>query len=153
MPATATATERRTRYARIIALLFGVFCLLMGANELAGGLSVGGLSLAPRWNPELVTFPVALRLESWFFIAYAGLLFLPWRRIREEKTWSRLFGLLCVTSVIFAFAMISEVMAKNYLAQAAGMKAKMPVFQAVLLFLCLGQIPLELFSRKPDLLD
>jgi len=29
----------------------------------------------------------------------------------------------------------------------------LPVFQAILLFLCLGQIPLELFSRKPELLD
>jgi hypothetical protein len=33
------------------------------------------------------------------------------------------------------------------------MKARIPVFQAVLHFLCLGQIPLELFSRKPELLD
>jgi hypothetical protein len=32
-------------------------------------------------------------------------------------------------------------------------KAKIPVFQAVLLFLGLGQIPIELFSRKPELLD
>ena len=41
----------------------------------------------------------------------------------------------------------------NYIAQNAGLKAKIPVFQAVLLFLSLGQIPVELFSRKPELLD
>jgi hypothetical protein len=67
--------------------------------------------------------------------------------------WRWLFSLLCVASVVFAMAMICEVMAKNYIAQNAHLKAKIPVFQAVLLFLSLGQIPIELFSRKPELLD
>jgi drug/metabolite transporter (DMT)-like permease len=144
---------QRIRYARIIAQLFGVFCCLMGLNELLGGLNLGFAKIPPRWDPAVVTFPVALRVESWFLIAYAGLLFLPWRRIESRRLWKGLFALLCVASFVFAFAMISEVMAKNYVAQAAGMKARIPVFQAVLLFLCLGQIPLELFSRKPELLD
>jgi hypothetical protein len=146
-------TARRIRYARFIAAGFGVFCLLMALNELSGGLNLGYVRIPPRWDPAVVTFPRALRAESWFLIAYAGLLFLPWRRIASAKTWNRLFTVLCVASLVFAFAMISEVMAKNYVAQAAGMKARIPVFQAVLLFLCLGQIPLELFSRKPELLD
>jgi len=146
-------TARRIRYGRLIALGFGVFCFAMAVNELLGGLSLGPLRIPPRWDPAVVTFPGALRAESWFLIAYAGLLFLPWRSIVSSKVWNRLFVVLCVASLIFAFAMISEVMAKNYVAQAAGMKARIPVFQAVLLFLCLGQIPLELFSRKPELLD
>jgi hypothetical protein len=146
-------TARRIRYGRLIALGFGVFCFAMALNELLGGLSLGPVRIPPRWDPAVVTFPGALRAESWFLIAYAGLLFLPWRSIVSSKVWSRLFIVLCVASLIFAFAMISEVMAKNYVAQAAGMKARIPVFQAVLLFLCLGQIPLELFSRKPELLD
>lgn len=146
-------TARRIRYGRLIALGFGAFCLAMAVNELLGGLAFGPLRIPPRWDPAVVTFPGALRAESWFLIAYAGLLFLPWRGIVSSKAWNRLFFVLCVASVIFAFAMISEVMAKNYVAQAAGMKARIPVFQAVLLFLCLGQIPLELFSRKPELLD
>jgi hypothetical protein len=146
-------TARRIRYGRFIALGFGAFCLAMAVNELLGGLAVGPLRIPPRWDPAVVTFPGALRAESWFLIGYAGLLFLPWRGIVSSKAWNRLFFVLCVASVIFAFAMISEVMAKNYVAQAAGMKARIPVFQAVLLFLCLGQIPLELFSRKPELLD
>lgn len=146
-------TARRILYARLIALLFGTFCLLMGVNELVGGLNLGFAQIPPRWNPAVVTFPRALRAESWFLIAYAGLLFLPWRRIASPKAWNRFFAVLCVASLVFAFAMISEVMAKNYVAQAAGLKARIPVFQAILLFLCLGQIPLELFSRKPELLD
>jgi hypothetical protein len=146
-------TAQRIRYARIISILFGLLCVALGVNELVGGFSLGPLHIPPRWNPAIVTFPVALRVESWFFIAYAGMLFLPWRRIGNPKVWRGLFSLLCVASVVFAMAMICEVMAKNYIAQNAGLKAKIPVFQAVLLFLGLGQIPIELFSRKPELLD
>jgi hypothetical protein len=146
-------TAQRIRYGRIIAILFGVLCLGLGINELVGGIALGPLRLPPRWAPAVITFPQALRAESWFFIAYAVLLFLPWRRITDEKLWKALFALLCVASVVFALAMICEVMAKNYIAQNAHLKAKIPVFQAVLLFLGLGQIPLELFSRKPELLD
>ena len=146
-------TAQRIRYGRIIAVLFGMLCLGLGINELNGGLVIGPLHVPPRWNPAIVTFPASLRAESWFFIAYAGLLFLPWRRIRNVRLWNGLFSLLCVASVVFALAMICEVMAKNYVAQNAHLKAKIPVFQAILLFLGLGQIPLELFSRKPELLD
>ena len=146
-------TARRIRYGRIIAVAFGLLCLGLGINGLLGGFNVGPLHIPARWDPAVVTFPVALRAESWFFIAYAGLLFLPWRSLRNPKPWQWLFALLCVASVAFAFMMICEVMAKNYIAQNAHLKAKIPVFQAILLFLSLGQIPLELFSRKPELLD
>jgi hypothetical protein len=146
-------TAQRIRYGRIIAVAFGLLCLGLGINGLLGGFSVGPLHIPPRWDPAVVTFPVALRAESWFFIAYAGLLFLPWRSLRNPQLWKWLFALLCVASIAFAFMMICEVMAKNYIAQNAHLKAKIPVFQAILLFLSLGQIPLELFSRKPELLD
>jgi hypothetical protein len=129
----------------------GLYAALNSATDEETRL--GPLHIPPRWDPAIVTFPVALRVESWYFIAYAGLLFLPWRRIESPKVWRWLFSLLCVASVVFAMAMICEVMAKNYIAQNAGLKAKIPVFQAVLLFLSLGQIPIELFSRKPELLD
>ena len=147
------ATARRIQYGRIISLAFGLLCVALGVNGLIGSVSLGSLHIPPRWDPAVVTFPGALRAESWFFIAYAALLFLPWRRIGSRRTWSWLFSLLCVASVVFAMAMICEVMAKNYIAQNAHVKAKIPVFQAVLLFLGLGQIPIELFSRKPELLD
>lgn len=144
---------QRLRYARIIAALFGALCVALGLNELAGGLALGPAQLPPRWAPAVVTFPAALRAESWFFVAYGLLLLLPWRNVASAGLWNGLFALLCVASVVFAGAMICEVMAKNYVAQNAHMKAKIPVFQAVLLFLGLGQIPLALFSRKPELLD
>lgn len=147
------STARGLRYAGWSSMLFGLLCLGLGANELLGGLALGPLRLPRRWDPSVVTFPLALRIESIFLILYAGLLFLPWSRISEPRTWNRLFAVLCAASVLFAFAMISEVMAKNYIAQGAGMKARLPVFQAVLLFLSLGQIPIRLFIRRPSLLD
>lgn len=109
--------------------------------------------IPPRWNPAYVTFPVALQVECWFFFLYAALLLTPWQRTASERRWWLGFAVLCVASLLFAFAMISEVMAKNYLAAAQHQKARLPVFQAILLFLSLGQIPVALFTRKPDLLD
>lgn len=147
------STERGLRYAGWASLLFGVFCLGLGLNELLGGFQLGPLHVPPRWDPAVVTFPAALRAESFFLILYAGLLLLPWGRVREDRAWNRLFAVLCAASVLFALAMISEVMAKNYIAQGRGMKARLPVFQAILLFLSLGQIPVRLFIRRPSLLD
>lgn len=147
------ALARRLRYGRIITVLFGMLCLGLGLNGLLGGFALGPLHVPPRWNPDVVTFPRALRAESWFFVGYALLLLLPWARLGSRKAWNALFALLCVASVLFAGAMICEVMAKNYIAQNAHLKAKIPVFQAILLFLGLGQIPIQLFSRKPELLD
>ena len=146
-------TERGLRYAGWASALFGVLCLGLGLNEMVGGLPLGPVRLPTRWNPAVVSFPLALRLESIFLIGYAALLLVPWRQETSPRAWNRRFALLGVASVLFAFAMISEVMAKNYIAQAAGMKARLPVFQAILLFLALGQIPLRLFLRKPELLD
>ena len=146
-------TERRIRYGRLIALAFGVFCLAMGVNELLGGIALGPLRIPPRWNPAVVTFPVALQVECWFFFLYAALLLAPWQRTASDRRWWLGFAILSVASLLFAFAMISEVMAKNYLAAAQHQKARLPVFQAILLFLSLGQIPVALFTRKPDLLD
>ena len=100
-----------------------------------------------------MTFPLALQAECWFFLFYAGLLVAPWQRTASEGRWRAGFALLAVASLVFAFAMISEVMAKNYLATAQHQKARLPIFQAILLFLSLGQIPVALFTRKPELLD
>ncbi len=100
-----------------------------------------------------MTFPLALQVECWFFFLYAALLVAPWQRTPSDRRWWTGFAVLSVASLLFAFAMISEVMAKNYLAAAQHQKARLPVFQAILLFLSLGQIPVALFTRKPDLLD
>jgi len=136
------------RYARWSSYAFAALCVWLGLLELVGGFNLGPLQIPPRWNPAYVTFPVALKVECWFFFFFASLLVIPWQRTADERVWRRWFTVLCVAAVIFAFAMISEVMAKNYIANAQKMKARIPVFQAILLFLSLGQIPIALFSRN-----
>ena len=148
-----TKTTRGLRYARLASYAFAALCVGLGLLELLGGFTLGPLRVAPRWNPAYVTFPLALQTECWFFFLYAALLVLPWRETPVERRWWLGFAVLSVASLLFAFAMISEVMAKNYLATAQHQKARIPVFQAILLFLSLGQIPVTLFARKPELLD
>lgn len=134
-----------TRLWRLVTLLCGVLAIALGANELLG--------LMPRWNPAEVTRPAAVAAEGWLFIAYGAVLLWPAEKSASERTWRTAFILTCLLSLLFAAAMISEVMAKNYVAAAKGAKARMPVAQAVMLFLGLGQIPLRLFTRRPELLD
>ncbi len=150
---THSSTLRGIRYARYASYLFAALIAALGVLDLAGGFSWGNFHIPPRWQPETVHYPLALQMECWFFIFYALLLVAPWEKIQSEPTWRKLFFVLCVFSILFAFVMISEVMAKNYIAKAAKTKARLPVFQAVLLFAALGQIPTLLFVRKPELVD
>jgi len=146
-------TQLSIRYSRWATIAFAALCVWLGVLELAGGFELGPVRIAPRWNPAYVTFPAALKAECVFFFAFAGLLLVPLHQIGDERRWRRWFAVLCFAALIFAFAMISEVMAKNYIAAAQKLKARIPVFQAILLFVALGQIPVALFSRKPELLD
>jgi hypothetical protein len=130
---------------RLVTVISGLLVIGLGANELLG--------LMPRWNPAEVTRPAAVTAEGWFFIVYGLALLWPAERSASERVWKAAFALTCLLSLLFAAAMISEVMAKNYLAAAKGTKARMPVAQAVMLFVGLGQIPLRLFTRRPELLD
>jgi hypothetical protein len=147
------ATSRGLIYARWACLGFAFLIIFLAIRELAGGISLGPISIPPRWKPETVTFPLALCLENYFFIFFGVLILIPLEKIKSDKQWRVIFTVICVAALIFAFAMISEVMAKNYIANAAKTKARLPVFQAVLLFLSLGQIPIHLFVRRPELLD
>jgi predicted ferric reductase len=147
------ATMRGLIYARWATYGFAVLIIFLALLELSGGFSLGGLTIPPRWKPETVTFPVALNLENYFFIFFGLFILIPLEKIKEYKYWKIIFAVLCVAAVVFAFAMISEVMAKNYIANAAKTKARLPVFQAILLFASLGQIPIHLFVRRPELLD
>ncbi len=139
------AHPQAVRLWRLITVLCGLLVIALGANELLGAM--------PRWNPAEVTRPDAVAIESWLFIACGLVLLWPAERTASERVWKAAFALTCACSLLFAAAMISEVMAKNYLAAAKGAKARMPVAQAVMLFLGLGQIPLRLFTRRPELLD
>ena len=147
------ATARGLTYARWACYGFSILIIFLAVLELLGGISLGFISIPPRWKPETVTFPLALHLENYLFIFLGLIILFPFEKIKEDKHWKIIFTVICVASIIFAFAMISEVMAKNYIASAAKTKARLPVFQAILLFLSLGQIPIHLFVRRPELLD
>lgn len=147
------ANLRGLVYARWACSFFGLFIVFLALLELCQGIHLGAFSIPPRWKPETITFPLALTLENWFFIFFGLLILTPFEKIKSDKFWNVFFGIICLASLIFAFAMISEVMAKNYIATAAKTKARMPVFQAILLFASLGQIPIHLFVRRPELLD
>jgi hypothetical protein len=147
------ATTRGLIYARWACYGFAGLIIFLATLELSGGFSAGSLTIPPRWKPETVTFPLALCLENYFFIFFGLLILIPLEKIKDDKQWRIIFSVICVAALIFAFAMISEVMAKNYIATAAKAKARLPVFQAILLFLSLGQIPIHLFVRRPELLD
>jgi len=126
-------------------IALGIFLILTGLRDLLG--------ILPRWDPATVTWPRALAADCWLFVAAGSFLLLPWERLMLGERWARWLTALSLVAVLFSFAMISEVMAKNYLAQAKGMKAKPPIFQATLLFLMMAQPPTAWFLRRPDLLD
>jgi|GEM_PF-372491 len=148
-----SAPQRGLIYARWATYGFAFLIIYLALLELSGGFSLGGLTIPPRWKPETVTFPLALSIENYFFIFFGLIILIPLEKIKEDKQWKIVFGIICVAAVVFAFAMISEVMAKSYIATAAKTKARLPVFQAILLFSSLGQIPIHLFVRRPNLLD
>ena len=133
------------RHARTLSVLIGLLLIATGMRDLLG--------IYPRWDPATVTWPAALRADCLLFAILGGVLLLPWPRIMRSERWGWALGILGLLCLVFAMAMISEVMAKNYLAKAAGMRAKPPIFQAVLLFAVMAQPPIAWFLRRPDLLD
>lgn len=133
------------RHARTLSVLIGLLLMATGLRDLLG--------VYPRWDPAAVTWPLALRADCLLFVGLGAALLLPWQRIMRSDRWAWALGTLGFLCLVFAMAMISEVMAKNYLAKAAGMRAKPPIFQAILLFAVMAQPPIAWFLRRPDLLD
>ena len=133
------------RHARTLSVAIGLLLIVTGLRDLLG--------IMPRWDPSTVTWPRALAADCALFIALGASLLLPWPRIMRSEGWGWALAALAFLCVAFSMAMISEVMAKNYLAKAAGMRAKPPIFQAVLLFAVMAQPPVAWFLRRPDLLD
>lgn len=133
------------RHARTLSILVGLLLVATGLRDLLG--------ILPRWDPATVTWPLALRADCLLFVTLGSVLLLPWPRIMQSERWGWALGALGFLCLVFAMTMISEVMAKNYLAKAQGMRAKPPIFQAILLFAVMAQPPVAWFLRRPDLLD
>lgn len=127
------------RYARATSIAFGAFLITWG---------VFGTG---RWEGH--GYHAAVVAQAIFFVLFGALLLLPWKRIATTKHWRPLFALVCVMCVIFGFVMVCEVMALNYIADANRTKPGPPILQGIQLFIALGQIPILIFLRRPELLD
>jgi len=130
-----------TRYCRYASIAFGVFLLVWAV--------AGSRPLQARsgwWDGFAHLEPVIHGL-------FGAVLLTPWKKIGASPRWRAFLGLLVFLCVAYAFMLVTEVMALNYLAKGMGMKAKPPVFQGILLFAALGQIPTYIFFRKPEWLD
>lgn len=130
-----------TRYARYISIAFGVFLLVWSV--------AGRRPLYERhgWWDGFAHF------EPFVHATFGAVLLLPWKKIAAGPHWKKFLGLLGFMAFVYAFMLITEVMALNYLAKDIGTKAKPPVIQSMMLFGALGQLPTFIFFRKPELLD
>lgn len=131
--------------------LLGVFLARLGGIAFGVFLLVWSVLGAHRWDGH--GYEKLALAESVFFAVFGIVLLLPWKKINASRHWGKLFALVCVLCVAFAFVMVCEVMALNYIAAGEKRKAFPPVFQGIQLFFALGQIPTLLFFKKPELLD
>ena len=141
MPEVSKESMDGTRYARYGGLAFGVFLVIWSL--------VGYRPLQARsgwWDGFAHT-------EPYVYAFFGAWLLLPWKRIGQGRHWNKAYAVLCFLCVVFAFVLVTEVMALNYLAKDMSLRAKPPVFQGILMFAALGQIPTLLFFRRPELLD
>jgi len=88
-----------------------------------------------------------------FFILYGLLLLFPVEKIKSERGWRAGLVTLTVFSVAFVFIMIVTVMFDYMEAAEQGERLGVPGKEGTLIFLCLLQVPVAIFLRKPDLLD
>jgi len=107
------------------------------------------LALRNLFLGELDTFKT---IQTVYFIAYGAILNLPFATISDPQ-WRLAFALLVAFSVLFVFLTIAGVMFAYMAAADRGEKLGVPGFEGTLIFLALMQVPVELFRRKPDMLD
>ena len=94
-----------------------------------------------------------LDAELIVYLVLALLYLLPWYCFVNMRCWKYLFALLVVFSVAFVFIQVFDLMFQYMLAAGMGQKSAPAAFQSLLVFLCLLQVPVALFLRRPELLD
>ena len=81
--------------ARALGVGVGIFLLLWGPLSLIRWMGVG-----PFWT----------KIEAAFDVFFGLLLLLPYARVRSARLWRRLLGLLVVTSLLFVFVLVFDVL-------------------------------------------
>jgi len=151
--------RRELTFARKLGVGTGIFLLIWGPFSLMRWSGVG-----PFWS----------KLESVFDIFYGLLLVLPYARIQSERVFRKLMITLLVSSILFIFVLVFDVLyvANLYVENAeptaapataekslyvydddTGPKLPLPVLNCALVFLTLLQVPVVFFSRYPEKMD
>jgi len=145
--------------ARALGVGVGIFLLLWGPLSLIRWMGVG-----PFWT----------KIEAAFDVFFGLLLLLPYAQVRSARLWRRLLGLLVVTSLLFVFVLVFDVLyvANLFVENAnpaappaeaekslyvytddSGPRLPFPVLNCALVFLALMQAPVVYFSRHPERMD
>lgn len=161
MPGPATVAHRRRELAlaRALGVGTGIFLLAWGPLSLVRWMGMG---------------PGYTKFEAGFDVLYGLLLVLPFARIPSVKIWRRLMITLLVTSILFVFVLVFDVLfaANLYVENAnptppraadqkalyiddddSGPSLPLPVLNCALVFLALLQVPAVYFSRHPEQMD
>lgn len=151
--------RRELALARALGVGVGIFLLLWGPFSLVRWLGVG-----PIWS----------KIEAGFDVFFGLLLILPYARVRSDKLWRRLLAVLAVSSLLFVFVLVFDVLyVANLFVENAnpaappaeaekslyvytddtGPRLPFPVLNCALVFLALMQAPVVYFSRHPERMD
>ncbi len=134
----APETRQGLRYARWFGILVGLVLACYGPWTVAEASTAAG--------PAHV-------LRAACYTTFGIWIIIPWFRAPSGRAFAWGFGLLCAWAVIFVFLMIVSVIFDYMAAAETGGKPGVPGFEGTLIFLSLMQLPVQLFLRKPDLID
>ncbi len=124
------------------------YCRAVGAG--VGLFLIGwGLCCPARWD---YSYPNLTLAQSIFYGIYGLLLALPIQSIKIHSLFKAIYTLFIVLSISFVFVQVFDTMFQYCLASELRMRPAPPVFQSMLVFFTLLQIPTILFYRKPYLL-
>lgn len=151
--------RRELALARALGVGVGIFLLCWGPFSFARWMGVG-----PFWA----------KIEGGFDVFFGVLLVFPYARVHSARLWRRLLGVLVVSSLLFIFVLVFDVLyvANLYVENAnpaappaeaekslyvytddSGPKLPFPVLNCALVFLALMQAPVVYFSRHPERMD
>jgi len=94
-----------------------------------------------------VNYPNFMMFLSIAGAIYALLLLMPWPKRLPSKMWWGLFVGFIVLSIVLAIGFVGTVAYEQAEAIANFKRAKPPITQGILIFLCLLQIPTLFFAR------
>ena len=92
-------------------------------------------------------------LRAAAYVLFGAWILYPWHRARSSRVFGWGFGILCGLAVIFVFLMIVSVIFDYMAAAQRDERLGVPGFEGTLIFFSLMQIPVQLFLRRPDLME